>query len=123
MAFIKVIVERVSRDLFKLANFMFALFVEFVSVSVSLWFVLFFGFRFVSGFALSVESLHLSRSQCCTVWVTRVLLPHKFKQQHPKNVPNFVEGKGQSQLLAVILNTTHTPRSVCLCVCVDLAAC
>lgn len=30
MAFIKVIVERVSRDLFKLANFMFALFVEFV---------------------------------------------------------------------------------------------
>lgn len=94
-----------------------------VSVSVSLRFVLFFGFRFVSGFALSVESLHLSRSQCCTVWVTRVLLPHKFKQQHPKNVPNFVEGKGQSQLLAVILNTTHTPhthtpRSVCLCVCV-----
>lgn len=121
-----------SRDLFKLANFMFALFVEFVFLFQFLFrFVLFCFFflfwvsfrqRFYSQCRVSQTlslSLPILLAVCCTVWATRVLLPHKFKQQHPKNVLIFVEGKGQSQLLAVILNTPHTHPSVCMCVCVD----
>lgn len=70
LAFIKVIVERVSRDLFKLANFMFALFVEFVFL-----FLFQFLFRFVL-FCFWVSFRQRFCAQCRVSLSLRLSLSH-----------------------------------------------